>query len=113
MSSDATGPQPRGTVHGGPPARRVRWLAGDCGSGEGATEIVLCSILWSSTDVVALVLPVVTEAAAPQHRAAVARRRLTLLTGECPCGTRIVVKGQKRRRASIRHRPGCRAGAVA
>lgn len=51
---------------------------------------------------VGVILPIVHEDAHPSVREGVARRRLCLLTGECPCGARVTMPNRATRRAMRR-----------
>lgn len=59
---------------------------------------------------VGLLLPVIREDAEPVVREGLARRRLTLLTGRCPCGARLHLPNRATRRAMKRDR--ARGGGV-
>ncbi|MCU1591673.1 MAG: hypothetical protein JWP11_2929 [Frankiales bacterium] len=73
---------------------------------------------------IGLLLPVVRDADPPHVREGQARRRLTLLTSECPCGARIAPPNRPARRAMkrdlarggglwevrVQHEPDCPAG---
>ncbi len=52
---------------------------------------------------VAYVLPVVAESAPHAVREGIARRRLTLLEGECPCGAVFSPPNRQQRRQAARH----------
>lgn len=51
---------------------------------------------------VALVLPVVPEDAPPEVREGIARRRIVMTTGRCPCGARRTLPNRAQRRAMRR-----------
>lgn len=71
---------------------------------------------------VAYVLPVVTESVPPAAREGLARRRITAMTGRCPCGARMVMPNRATRRArkgrngaavqhvAVEHEHDCPAG---
>jgi len=48
------------------------------------------------------VLPTLTERDDPRVREGIARRRITGLTGECPCGARRVWPNRADRRAAVK-----------
>ena len=52
---------------------------------------------------VAAVLPVAPDDAHPDVREGIARRRLVMLTGECPCGARRHLPNRAQRRSMRRH----------
>lgn len=49
-------------------------------------------------------LPAIADDAPPLVREGLARRRLVMLTGQCPCGANLVMPNRAQRRAAQRRR---------
>lgn len=72
---------------------------------------------------VGYVLPIIPDDASHDVREGIARRRITALNGECPCGARVVTPNRETRRAaarrgqvlaiSVKHEADCPAGDTA
>lgn len=59
-------------------------------------------------DLIGYVLPVVPEAAPPEVREGLVRRRLAALEGRCPCGAVVTLPNREQRRHAARTRTSLR-----